>query len=105
MEVRSCEAADIEQAATIFCQAYAAKPYDESWMLADASAYQHRRAFLAEQSRDRGVARTLVKRINGGSGGGAWLVAHRASGAGEFYERLGFRKDGPYEFYYGSVNP
>jgi len=51
------------------------------------------------------VARALVQSINGGSGGGAWLVALRASGAAEFYERLGFRKDGPYEFYYGAINP
>ena len=42
MQIRSCEAADIEQAALIFCQAYAAAPYNESWELADASAYLRR---------------------------------------------------------------
>lgn len=143
MRVRSCESADIEQAALIFCQAYAGAPYNESWELADASAYLRRfreidpegcfvseqkgevtgaifsfsypwhsgkltciqELFVAEPSRKKGVARALVQSINGGLGGGAWLVAHKASGASEFYERLGFRKDGPYEFYYGSINP
>ncbi|KMQ74066.1 GNAT family N-acetyltransferase [Marinobacter subterrani] len=143
MQIRSCEAADIEQAALIFCQAYATPPYNESWELADASAYLRRfreidpqgcfvseqtgevtgaifsfsypwhsgkltciqELFVAEPSRKQGVARTLVQRVNGGLGGGAWLVAHKASGAAEFYERLGFRKDGPYEFYYGAINP
>lgn len=32
----------MEQAALIFCQAYAAAPYNESWKLADASAYLRR---------------------------------------------------------------
>jgi len=136
MQVRSCDTADIEQAALIFCQAYASAPCHESWELADASAYLRRfreidpegcfvweqngevagaifsfsypwhsgkltciqELFVAKPSRKKGVARALVQSVNGGSGGGAWLVAHKASGAAEFYERLGFRKDGPYEF-------
>ncbi|PSF07713.1 hypothetical protein C7H09_09325 [Marinobacter fuscus] len=143
MQVRSCDAADIEQAALIFCQAYAEAPYHESWELADASAYLRRfweidpegcfvwehngevagaifsfsypwhsgkltciqELFVAEPNRKKGVARALVQSVNGGSGGGAWLVAHKASGAAEFYERLGFSKDGPYEFYYGAITP
>lgn len=143
MRVRRCEAADIEQATQIFCQAYAASPYNEPWELGDASAYLRRfreidpegclvsekngevtgaifsfaypwhsgkltciqELFVAEKSRKQGVARTLVQSINDGLSGGAWLVAHRASGAAEFYKRLGFRKDGPYEFYYGAINP
>lgn len=139
MRIRSCEAEDIEQAAQIFCQAYSAPPYSESWELANASAYLHRfweidpegcfvseenneitgaifsfsypwhsgqltciqELFVAEASRKKGVARTLVQSMSGGT----WLVAHKASGAAEFYKRMGFRKDGPYEFYYGAINP
>lgn len=129
MQIRSCEAEDIEQAARIFCQAYSAPPYNESWELANASAYLHlfleidpegcffseenneitgaifsfsypwhsgqltciQELFVAEPSRKQGVARSLVESINGG----AWLVAHKVSGAAEFYKRMGFRKDGP----------
>lgn len=143
MQVRSCESADIEQAALIFCQAYAVAPYNETWKLADASTYLRRfweidpegcfvseqndevtgaifsfsypwhagkltciqELFVAEANRKQGLARALVQNINGGLGGGVWLVAHKAPGAAEFYKRLGFRKDGPYEFYYGSINP
>jgi len=42
MQVRSCDTADIEQAVLIFCKAYAAAPYHESWELAEASAYLRR---------------------------------------------------------------
>ncbi len=143
MQLRSCTAEDIEQAAMIFCRAYAAAPYDEHWELPNAAAYLRRfweidpegcfvaehdgvlagavfsfsypwhsgkltciqELFVAETTRKRGVARALMQSVNGGLGGGAWLVAHNASGAAEFYKRLGFRQDGPYDFYYGTTTP
>ncbi|MBN8240692.1 GNAT family N-acetyltransferase [Marinobacter hydrocarbonoclasticus] len=143
MRIRTCEDADIEQAAQIFCKAYSASSYNESWEEKNAAAYLRRfyeidpkgclvleengvvagaifsysypwhsgtltciqELFVAEKSRRQGAARALVQGINGGHSGSAWLVAHEASGAAEFYERLGFRKDGPYSFYYGNINP
>jgi len=39
MRIRTCEDADIDQVAQIFCKAYSASPYNESWKAKNASAY------------------------------------------------------------------
>jgi len=138
MQIRNCVVAEIEKAAVIFCEAYAAPPYNESWELANAKAYLQRffeidpaGCFIAEKNgevigaifsfsypwhsgnltciqelfvsdayRKQGVACALVQSLKSG---GAWLVAHKGSGAAEFYQRMGFRTDGPYEFHYGAI--
>ena len=138
MQIRNCVVADIEKAAVIFCKAYAALPYNESWELVDAQAYLQRfleidpagcfiaekncevtgaifsfsypwhsgnltciqELFVSDACRKQGVARALIQSLKSG---GAWLVAHRGSGAAEFYQRMGFRTDGPYEFHYGAI--
>ncbi|WP_446685632.1 GFA family protein [Marinobacter arenosus] len=68
MRIRSCAAEDIEQAALIFCRAYAAEPYNEFWELSGASR----------------LARLLVQSVNGGAGDGARSVAYKASGPAEW---------------------
>ena len=143
MHIRNCTAADIEQAALIFREAYASQPYNESWETANASAYLKRfldiepagcfvaevdghiagailsftypwhsgratciqELFVSEAFRARGVAHALVKSLSDGMRVNAWLVVHKAAGAAAFHQRLGFRKDGPYEFYYGAITP
>ena len=138
MQIRNCAIEDIEQAAVIFCEAYAAPPYNENWELANAQAYLQRffeidpancfiaeengevtgaifsfsypwhsgrltciqELFVSEACRKQGVARALIQSLKNG---GAWLVAHKGSGAADFYQRMGFRTDGPYEFYYGAI--
>jgi ribosomal protein S18 acetylase RimI-like enzyme len=32
-----------------------------------------------------------------------WLVANENTGASEFYQKLGFKKDGSYKFNYGEL--
>lgn len=140
MQIRNCALTDIEQAAIIFCEAYAAPPYNEFWEVANAQAYLQRffeidpqgcfiaevgsevagaifsfsypwhsgnltciqELFVSEACRKQGIARGLIQRLKSG---GAWLVAHKGSGAAEFYRRIGFRTDGPYEFHYGAITP
>ena len=55
---------------------------------------------VSEACMKQGVVRVLIQILKNG---GAWLVAHKGSGAAEFYQRMGFRTDGPYEFRYGAI--
>ncbi|MEN8131457.1 MAG: GNAT family N-acetyltransferase [Pseudomonadota bacterium] len=61
--------------------------------------------FVSAKHRNKGIAKSLLKRLGNGKPVRAWLVANENSGASGFYKKMGFRSDGPYKFNYGEIKP
>ncbi|NMH87310.1 GNAT family N-acetyltransferase [Flavivirga algicola] len=59
--------------------------------------------FVDPEHRKKGIAKSLLKHIGNKGKTKVWLVANENTSAAKFYEKLGFKKNGPYKFHYGEV--
>jgi len=60
--------------------------------------------FVSINHRNKGIAKSLLNSVGNGKNVRAWLVANENTSASGFYEKMGFKKDSPYKFNYGTIN-
>ena len=60
--------------------------------------------FVSLNYRKKGIAKSLLSNVGKEKNIKAWLVAKENSSASTFYEKMGFKQDGPYKFNYGTIN-
>jgi len=59
--------------------------------------------FVSLDYRKKGVATSLLSNVGKEKNIKAWLVAKENTSASKFYEKMGFKQDGPYKFNYGTI--
>jgi len=59
--------------------------------------------FVNSNQRKKGIAKSLLNSVCMNETTKIWLVANENTGASEFYQKLGFKKDGSYKFNYGEL--